>query len=172
MPLIRPAQPADCQGLAEVQLHSYRTAYASAFPPDYFAHMTVEEQTADWHAWLTTYPDDILWVAEGADQTVAGYVLARAQPEIYPGYAAEVMALHVRATQQRHGLGRALLRQAALALTARGCASAMLWTLKGNPAQAWYERLHGQWLAEKSQLMGEHLVVEVAYGWPQLTALH
>ncbi len=168
---IRPAAAADCAGLAAVQIASYRTAYADFFPPAYFAHMTAAEQTQEWRDWLIDRPEDVLLTAVSPNQTVLGYVLARAQADIHPGYDAEIMALHVRQADQRQGLGRALLRAAAQALHARGCRSAMLWTLRDNPVRAWYERLGGQLVGEKVYEVDGRLITEVAYGWPDIHPL-
>jgi ribosomal protein S18 acetylase RimI-like enzyme len=168
---IRKAEHADCSGIARVQVDSYRSAYAPFFPPGYLDNFSYEEQTQDWIEWLATRPDDILLVALSREGSVIGYALARAARDIYPGYDAEILALHVAAAAQRQGLGSMLLREAAAALAGRGCLSAMLWTVAGNPARAWYERLGGQLIGEKSYDVDGWMVTEVAYGWPQIDGL-
>lgn len=168
---IRPAALPDCPDIAQVQVDSYRTAYAEFFPPEHFAHLTYAEQEQDWRDWLETKTDDVLLVALSPEKDVVGYVLARAEPEVYPGYESEIVALHVRQTHQRQGIGQALLQSAANRLAARGCQSVMLWTLKDNPVRPWYERLGGQWLGEKTYPVGDWIIVEAAYGWKPLTTL-
>jgi L-amino acid N-acyltransferase YncA len=101
---IRKALAEDCPGIAQVQVDSYRTAYVGLFPEPYLAQLTYEEQAQDWQAWLETNADDLLLVALSADNQVIGYVLARAQPDIYPGYDAEILALHVKLPYQGSGI--------------------------------------------------------------------
>jgi ribosomal protein S18 acetylase RimI-like enzyme len=168
---IRQATVKDGRGLAQVQVDSYRTAYTGLFPEPYLDRFSYEEQEQDWLDLLTGGMDDILLVAVSAEDRVIGYVLARAAPDLFPGYDAEILALHVRQSLQRKGIGKALLRRAVQELEARGCASVMLWTLKGNPVRRWYERLGGKVIGEKSHQVDNWDIVEIAYGWEKLSAL-
>ncbi len=171
---IRRATGDDSAGIAEVQVNSFRTAYAGILPPTYLASFTCEEQAADWRAWIREHPTDLVSVAVDPDDKVIGYALARPGAEAATGYASELIALHVRRSHQGRGVGRHLLSVAAGALREAGCTSIMLWTLGPNPARAWYERLGGRLLAEKPWDGNEDFglaVIEVAYGWPDIDAL-
>ena len=168
---IRQATVKDCPGLAQVQVDSYRTAYAGLFPQSYLLRFSYEEQEQDWREWLAAGTEDVLLVAVSAEDQVMGYVLARADPDLFPGYNAEILALHVRQSSQRKGIGQALLGRAVEELEARECASVMLWTLKGNPARRWYEHLGGKVVGEKSFRVEDWDIVEIAYGWEELSAL-
>ena len=168
---IRKAGAGDCRGLAQVQVDSYRTAYAGSFPESYLARFRYEEQEQDWLELLSGGTDDILLVAVSAEKQVIGYALARVRPEVYPGYDAEVLALHVRQPLQKQGVGTALLRRVAEALEEQGCRSVMLWTLIGNPIRRWYERLQGKVIDERRYLIDDLEVVEIAYGWEDLSRL-
>ena len=169
--LIRPAVRADCAGIARVQVESYRCAYAGFFPPDYLEQFSTEEQEQDWLRLLAERPGDILLVAETPEYKIAGYVLAVARPEIHPGYDAELVALHVNKAFQHDGAGRALVHRAVELLIERGCRSAMLWTLRGNPIRGWYERMGGECIGEKQDEIDGWTVVEVAYGWKDIFSL-
>lgn len=171
MHLIRPAVPADCAGIARVQVDSYRCAYAGFFPPTYLEQFSIEEQEQDWLRLLDTHPEDILLVAEKPEHQITGYVLAVARPEIYPGYDAELVALHVNKTFQRGGAGKALVHRAVELLIERGYRSVMLWTLRGNPIRGWYERLGGECIGEKQEDIDGWTVVEMAYGWKDILSL-
>lgn len=171
MTIIRDAVSADCPGIARVQVDSYRSAYAGLFPPAYLAQFSYTEQEQDWENWFASGGSEILLVALSPENQVEGYILARAQPEVFPGFDAEIAALHVRQAARGRGVGRALLSQAAVALAARGCRSVMLWTLQGNPVRHWYVRLNGQLLGEKSFEVDGWLITEVAYGWEDILVL-
>ncbi len=165
MVIIRPARPTDCRGIAEVQVNSYRTAYAGIFPPSYLAAFTVAEQEQDWQNWLADHPNDILLLAVTPEEEVVGYILARAEPNIYPGYDAEILALHVMPAAQHKGIGQALWQKAVADLHELGACSFMLWTVKNNPVRNWYEGLQGKLIAEKSYPADGWEIEEVAYGW-------
>jgi ribosomal protein S18 acetylase RimI-like enzyme len=168
---IRAATLEDAVGLARVQVDSYRNAYARFFPPSYFAQMTYEEQTGDWQELFRAGMEDILLVAEAGDKRIIGYVLASTKPEVYPGYDSEIVALHVRQEEQRKGVGAALLRAAVEQVQTRNARSVMLTTLKGNPIRAWYERLGGALLGEKTNSVDDWEIVSVIYGWPDISTL-
>lgn len=168
---IREANAVDCHGIARVQVDSYRTAYAGLFPETYLQQFSYEEQEEDWLELLTTATKDMVLVAASAEQEVVGYVLARAEPGIYPGFDAEILALHVRQPCQRGGLGTALFTAVIGKLEESGCKSVMLWTLLGNPVRGWYERLQGKLLDEKSYQVDGWNIVEIAYGWDDISAL-
>ncbi|NTW01703.1 MAG: GNAT family N-acetyltransferase [Oscillochloris sp.] len=168
---IRTAMRDDCLDIAHTQVDSYRTAYAGLFPQPYLDHFTYAEQEQDWVDMFTTGTEDMLLVALSPEHHVVGYILARAQPEVFPGYDAEIVALHVRTSFQKRGIGTALLHQAVQHLLARGCRSVMLWTLKDHRARQWYEKLNGTLVGEKSYEVDDWTVHEVAYGWSELAML-
>jgi len=168
---IREAFPKDCPGIARVRVDSYRTAYVGLFPEPYLEHFTYEEQAQDWQTWLATNKDDALLVAVSTEDEVIGYLLARAEPDIHPGYDAEILAMHVKLSYQGGRIGKALLSAAVEKLDGRGCESVMLWTLEGNPVRQWYERLEGKVLGEKSFQIDDWDIVEIAYGWETISTL-
>jgi GNAT superfamily N-acetyltransferase len=168
---IRKALLEDCPGLARVQVDSYRTAYAGIFPDAYLAHFTYQEQEGDWQEWLLSNPQDILLAAVTDKDQVIGYALTRVEADIYPGYAAEIMAMHITQLRQGQGVGGALLEHTVAELQKRGCPSVMLWTLKQNSTRNWYEKLGAIRLGEKRVQIEDRVIVEIAYGWDTLSAL-
>ena len=141
---IRPAQIDDSADLAYIQVDSYRAAYAAFFPPSYLAHFTYQEQEQDWRDWLSDRPDDVLLVAETDAGEVVGYALGRPKVSETPPYDGELLALHVRQSHQRQGIGTQLIAATAAHLAQAGCKSLILWTIAGNRARSLYERLGGR----------------------------
>ena len=135
------------------------------------ANFTYEEQEQDWQEWIQSNPDDILLVAILEPAQVIGYALTRVEQDIYPGYAAEIVAIHVTQRRQKQGVGGALVKQTAAVLQERGCPSVMLWTLEANLAREWYENLGGKILGERSSQSEDRDIVEIAYGWDTLGPL-
>lgn len=93
---IRPALPADAPDLARIQVDNYHAAYAAFYPPAYLQQFSYEEQEQDWLRFFTERPQDILLVAQAANALLAGYTLASVGAGEMTGYAAELVALHVR----------------------------------------------------------------------------
>ncbi len=171
---IREAKTSDCAAIAQVQVDSYRSAYASIFPQAYLAHFTHEEQEQDWRNLLSSGSRDILCVAETDASEIVGYALGQPGPTEVAPYDSELVALHVRRAHQRHGIGRRLIADMAERLRRHGCASLMLWVLGPNPARAFYEQLGGQYLGIKPWCNNDEFklnVVEAAYGWLDIKIL-
>ena len=99
------------------------------------------------------------------------YALTRVEADIFPGYAAEILAMHVNQERQKQGVGGALLKHTAVELQKRGCPPVMLWTLKQNPARDWVEKLGAKHLGVKSSQIEDREIVEIVYGWDTLASL-
>ena len=106
---IRQARIEDNGAIARVQVDSYQTAYAGILPVPYLAHFTYQEEEQDWRDLLTSNRSDILYVAETDEGEIVGYALARAEGDKEAKYESELVAMHVRSSYQRQGLGRRLI---------------------------------------------------------------
>lgn len=171
MIVIREAKLKDCAGIARVQVDSYQSAYAGIFPEGYIAHFTYAEQEGDWKKWFGSNKDEMLYLAENQPEEICGYCLFKIKKDIYPGYDAEIVALHVNRRIHRQGVGSVLLDKAMQELQIRGCTSVMLWTLRDNPIRNWYERLGGKAIGEKKFDVDDCEIVEIAYGWKDINHL-
>ncbi|HUS17436.1 MAG TPA: GNAT family N-acetyltransferase [Chloroflexia bacterium] len=173
---IRLATPADSEGIARVQVDSYRSAYQGILPDAYLALFIDAEEAEDWRELLSGPTTRILYVAEDADRHIVGYALGAPESGGLPAYASELIALHVLPAQHRQGIGRALFAAVAQALAQAGCSSLMLWVLAANPARGFYEHLGGQLVGEQQVEIGKGDVgvtaTEVAYGWPAIATIY
>ncbi len=167
---IRPAQLEDSASLAQVQVESYRSAYAQFFPPAYLARFTYDEQTQDWRD-LIAKGKDILLVAETDAGEVVAYALGRRNKDEDFPFDGELVAMHVAAAYHRQGIGQQLLAKVAAGLAKRGCRSLMLWVLAENSARAFYDKLGGELIGEKHYTVEGWDIAEVAYGWRDIGTL-
>ncbi len=90
------------------------------------------------------------------------------RPELAEG---EVETLYVLDDWREQGLGRRLLRAAAIRLAAIGCDSAFLWVLRDNPSRWFYERLGGRVVMAADVEVAGVRVPQLAYAWPALEPL-
>ena len=133
---IRPAEPADAEGLAPLHTEVWREAYTGLMPQevlDGLDRRPLEQRVQRWRERIA-WPDGATWVAEGGGGLLGFVSTGRGRDG---SGDLEVMALYVRRSHYGTGLGHRLLA------TAIGDAPAYLWVLAGNArAISFYER-HG-----------------------------
>ena len=167
---IREAASDDIPGIARVHVDTWRTAYVGIIPAEYLAGLTYERSEIRWREHLFREGSGrFVYVAEDAGRIIAS---ASGGPERdgMPGYDGELYGLYVLAACQRQGIGRELTQTVARRLAADGFKAMILWVLKDNlKARAFYEAMGGVLAGEKDINIGAANLVEVAYGWSDLT---
>ena len=167
---IRLATPADAEGLALVHLNTWLSTYRGLVPDTYLDSLSFEAYLARWQKRLEI-DDTLVFVAE-VDREVVGF--ASGGPERtgdFPSLTSEVYALYVLAAHQGRGIGRALVQTLAREFTPAH-SGLLIWVLKGNPAQKFYQAIGGVYVAEKALEIGSARLTEFAYGWPDLARLN
>ncbi len=167
--IIRPAGVEDAQGIARVHIHSWLTTYRGLMPDSVLDKLSVERQAEKWEASLRT-PRTSTVVAEENGQIV-GFVSFGPEPGNDFRYQGELYAIYILEAYQRQGIGRMLVRAAAEGLLARNFPNMMLWVLSTNPARAFYEKLGGKLLRERTVEFNGVPLKEAAYGWEDLHCL-
>jgi ribosomal protein S18 acetylase RimI-like enzyme len=141
--VIRPAVPADAAAIAALHVAVWREAYRDQAPAEAIRVLDLPYRRARWVAMLAQAERTVL-VAERAGRIVGiGTAGAATVPEL-SGHG-EILYLYVDAACARGGIGRALMRDLALALQAQGYSSIALGVVEGNqPAIAFYRKLGGR----------------------------
>jgi GNAT superfamily N-acetyltransferase len=169
---IRAGSPLDAGPLARVHRESWRTTYAGILPLDVIARHVGNKSEAAWrHRLARSNGLDATWIAERPGDGLVGFASCGTARRALEGLDAEIYALYVLQSEQRKGVGRALVRAAARHFVRNGCFGFYLWVLKANRARMFYEALGGQEIAERTERLGKHPFAEIAYGWHDLTAL-
>jgi GNAT superfamily N-acetyltransferase len=169
---IRDARHADVAAIARVHVDSWRTTYAGLVPEPYLAGLSYERSEQQWLRGLdnTTSPG-IFMVAETDDGQVVGFANGGPEREGRNDYQGELYALYLLQAYQQQGLGRPLVAGTASRLLQRGLMNMLVWVLADNPSRGFYERLGGQFVAEKPIEIGGVTLSEVAYGWRNLQSI-
>ena len=158
-----------------MHVESWRETYPGLIPEAMLASLSVEARAAAWSRTLAEASQASgVFVAELADNIVGFGSCGpqRAGALKIEGYDGEVSAIYVLRALQRRALGTRLLFAMASRLQASGFKAASLWVLRDNaPARRFYERCGGQMIAEREDVRPQGVLLEVAYGWSDLTQM-
>ena len=171
--MIRVAQVSDAEGIAQVQVDTWRAAYAGLMPDEVLAGQSYENRTRQWQEMLSNYSANRKAViAEDSDRAIIGFVAAGQPLEAQADFAGEIYALYVLPKAQGQGIGRKLVQAAAAELLKMGMASMFLWVLGSNQSgRGFYEAIGGAKITERNFTIGGAVLPEVAYGWPDIHTL-
>ena len=168
---VREAVPADAAAIARVHVDTWRTAYVDILPADFLAGLEYANSEAVWSAAMATdRPGVSLLIAETAEDEVVGFAYSAPEREGDPLYRGEIFAIYVLQAYQGQGVGRRLFSAAARRLHKAGFDAFLLWVLKDNlSARRFYESVDGKYLDERTITIGETDLIEVSYGWRDIT---
>jgi ribosomal protein S18 acetylase RimI-like enzyme len=142
-PTIRTARLEDAPAIAQLHVAVWRETYRDLAPPEAMRALDLAKRQARWVEMLVTAERTVL-VAEREGKIVGiGTAGAATVPEL--GNHGEILYLYVDPLHGRAGIGRALMRQLALALKAQGYSSVALGVVEGNRAAIdFYKKLGGR----------------------------
>ena len=140
---MRPATPADVEGIARVHVQAWHESYQGLVPPEAFEQHSIELRLAQWRATLADRARSTL-VYEN-DGTIAGFISGG--PVKWTGLStdSEVASFYLLNAIKRRGIGRALFGAFMGVLADRGFTSCGLLTLNSNTAaRRFYEAMGGR----------------------------
>ena len=165
---IRPAQLADAEEIARVQVESWRTTYKGIMPDEVLATLSVEVRLEMWRRPLSN-PESlsIIYVAETDGQTV-GFAAGGPERTGHDVYKTELYAIYLLQAYQGRGIGRALVQAVVGRLLDKGFRAMLVWVAAKNPATKFYAALGGQPFASKTESFGGGDIEEIAYGYDDI----
>ena len=178
---IRRARPADAIAIGAVQVAAWRSAYPGILPDAFLSRMSVTRQAAHYDGAIRAAAQVFVASASGPDVPVGcgprivGFATAgRARVGEVAGRRlaeGEVETLYVLDDWRDRGIGRRLMRAAALSLADSGCRSLFVWVLRDNPSRWFYQRLGGKTVAESTVQVGGEDLVQTAFVWDPIDRL-
>jgi GNAT superfamily N-acetyltransferase len=170
---IRIADFRDASAIAAVHVAAWHTTYPGVVDQVYIDGLSVVDRTDAWERRLrreSRIVPDIL-VAEAASGELVGFASGGPirEPEI--GFDAELHAIYVLQSAQRHGIGRRLVTAWSEIAIRRGLRAAVVRVLAQNPACAFYERLGARRIRDGILEIDGQPYPEVWYGWTDLRTL-
>jgi ribosomal protein S18 acetylase RimI-like enzyme len=154
--VVRPATPADAEGIARVHVRTWQGAYAHVFPAKELASVSIDRRT---DYWRTALADSTTVLVAEVDGEVAGFADVGSSHDADGHGVGELRAIYVEPAHWDAGIGRELGVAADESLRALGFDEATLWVLEDNPrARRFYEA--GGWRLDGASRTGTHLGVE------------
>lgn len=167
---IRRALPSDAPGIARVHVDSWRSTYIGIVPDDYLASLDCKERERIWLK-LITSEAQVTYVADHKQDGIVGFVSGGPAREDDPSYSGELHAIYLLEQYQRRGIGQGLVGELCAWLLSHGLTSMYTWVLEENPSRRFYESLGGIEFKCQTITIGGRDVVEVAYGWDDISSL-
>jgi L-amino acid N-acyltransferase YncA len=169
---LRRATVADAAAIAAVRIDSWRTTYRGMIPDTYLDGMKLEDSTATWTRILGAESDAVCVFVAESNCEIIGFASGMMLKEEKLGMNAELTAIYLRPTWQRSGIGRRMLQKIARLCQAQGATGLLAWVIAGNrPARQFYQQLGAAQLVEQPFSWDGLDLIEVGYGWRDLTAL-
>ena len=169
---VRAANSADAGSIARVHIDSWRTTYAGVVPAEYLANLSYERRESRWYETLTAdqHATSIFVAEQGGN--VVGFATGGPERDGDITYRGELYAIYLLEEHQNRGLGRQLVSAVARSLLADGFSSMLVWVLEDNHgARLFYESLGGELVGRKTVAIGGRDLVELSYGWKDITGL-
>jgi ribosomal protein S18 acetylase RimI-like enzyme len=169
---VRRATVDDGDSIERIRVETWRATYRGLLPDGIIDQLQPNVDRRR-ERLRSASPNDLNFVAEDGPDVV-GYAFAGQERTGDPEYAGEVYAIYVLPSAQGKGHGRALIRECARALAARGMTSLLIWVLRENQiGRGFYERLGGAAVREKplEEFPGAEEHVEIGYGWKDIREL-
>lgn len=169
---IRPAVLADADGIARVQVASWKAAYTGLIPDEIIAARTYERRLSQWQRALERSDRPLIYVATDESGQVVGFASGGAQRDPAYDYDSELYAIYLLPAVQRQGIGHRLVAAVTRQLIEAGYSAMLVWVLRDNsPGRRFYESLGGALAGERVERMDLGELSEVSYGWRDLNGL-
>jgi ribosomal protein S18 acetylase RimI-like enzyme len=172
------ATPDDAHALAVMHIASWHETYTGLLPDKILSSLSVESRAAAWPKILlepATTHSTVVFLAE-YQETIIGFGSCGAQRTESleaKGYDGEISGVYVLREFQKRKIGTQLFRSMSSDLIRRGFSAAALWVLRDNlRARHFYEHLGAKVIAEREDVRDGTVLVELAYGWPDVNELH
>ena len=171
--IIREATRRDVAAISRIHVDTWRTTYQGIISEETLANLSYEKRETGWHQILSNASNDhsFIYVAEEQSDQIVGFASGGVERTGDSTYLGELTAIYILKSYQQKGIGRELIRAVTQKLNQMKIHSMLVWVLIDNPACQFYEKLGGQKVYEKEIQRGGTKLIEVAYGWTDISNL-
>lgn len=165
---IRPATPADAEGIARAHSESWRDSYRGVLPPNVLDFIDVGQRPDSRRRILTRGGGYHAVAYDVSHRDIVGFCDAGPSRRAGP-LRGEIYALYLVPYAKRHGLGSELVEDAARWFRTAGLTGMIIWVLETNQAaRRFYEALGGRLTDRVRSSVAGFPVTEVAYVWERV----
>ncbi|MEM8830863.1 MAG: GNAT family N-acetyltransferase [Cyanobacteria bacterium P01_G01_bin.19] len=170
--IIREAIKQDISAIAKVHVDTWRTTYKGIFSDEFLDNMSYQKREQGWHrVFREALHNNFTYVAENDSRQIIGFANAGSEREDNPVYKGELYAIYILENFQQLGIGKKLVGKVVEKFEEMQINSMLVWVLKDNPAYFFYEKLGGTKVKEKEIERKENKLIEIAYGWTNISSL-
>ena len=169
---VRSATPADANGIARVQVDTWRTTYGGIVPDAHLDALSYRHRESVWRQIISRKrSDESQFVAETDAGEVVAFASGGRELAGDPEYDGELYAIYVLEPHQRQGIGRRLVAAVVERLIDARFDAMLIRVLQNNPSCRFYAALGGTPVHNRTISIGGADLPEVAYGWNDLALL-
>lgn len=166
---IRKALLSDVREIARVHVDCWKTTYTNIIPNEYIRKLTYEKREK---LWEQVIPNGNVFVAEDDNGQVIGFADGGIERTgEYKDYKGEMYSIYILKNYQGQGVGRQLIHAVVCELIELGLHSMIVWVLKDNTSCHFYEKMGGKTVASKTIDFSGKKLMELAYGWSNLSLI-
>ncbi len=170
--IIREASMLDAEGIAKVQVETWKTAYKNIFPQSFLEGLSYCEKSIELRKWLENLEETTkVFVCESESNQIIGFAVGGLERENHPEYKGELWGIYILQKYQRNGIGTELIERIVHYFLENEITSMLLWVLKENPYRFFYQRLGGNIINEKEKNWGPFRKIVVSYGWKNIETI-
>jgi GNAT superfamily N-acetyltransferase len=129
---IRPATVEDADGVGEVHVRAWQSAYRGMMPDDYLDGLQAHDHATRWREHLLAPSSDVQLLVVVHDQRVVGFASVGPALDSEAGEIGQLYAINLDPDVWGQGLGRTLLSVATDRLREVGYVEAVLWVVPDN----------------------------------------
>ncbi len=127
------------------------------------------KKTRNWQGDLSDLGDKkCAFVSEDDNGRIVGFSYGGIIRGDIVGFDCELYAIYITRGFQRKGIGKKLFMATVNWMMERGYSKMLVWVVKGNKANEWYEGLGGVFHSTKTTKVGDSPIEGISYGWSDL----
>jgi GNAT superfamily N-acetyltransferase len=168
--IIREANKLDANAIAHIHVDGIKSSYSGLIPDEYLDKQSYDRRADRWLALLNQEErPDYVYIAYDTKGGVVGFVHAGPERGGYKNFRGEFYDVFLTPRYQRRGIGRQLIKTAANRFLNNRIYSVVGWVPVKNRNRTFYEALGGKELEQRVISVGDCKLVEIAYGWEDVS---
>jgi len=167
---IRVGLQEDATAIARCHIAAWRDTYRPIVAEEYLNNLSPKSHIAKWTTNLQRSKCHTI-VAESDQRELVGFINGGPERTGRSDYRGEIYAIYILKEWRGRGIGRRLVRRFSADLAKDGITSLIVWALQDNECRHCYSVWGGEEIAVGPIKIGEQDLIEVAYGWRNISLL-